>query len=158
MKTHILKFKTIAIICLMTLSLVACSDDNDDDDVSFLEKNGGTVWKFDEPTLGGTIYAQINNTESNPFEVWQSLFEDTCFIYLNFADEDDFEVLENSENTLELRVDDSDTEYILLTLTVSGENLSVKTEEFEDGDKVDEDIIVLNASSDSTDDLEECDF
>lgn len=157
MKKYILNLKAIALFIFMALSFIACSDD-DDGGSSFLEKNGGTVWKFEEPVLGGAIYAQINNSESNPFEAWQSLFEDTCFVYINFANEGDVEVVENSENKLVLRVDESSTEYFLLTLTVSGDTLTVKTEEFEDGSEVDEDIIILEETSDNPDDLEECEF
>lgn len=157
MKTHILKLKAFALVVLMAFSFMACSDDNDDGS-SFLEKNGGTVWKFEEATFGATTYAQINNSESNPFEAWQSLFEDSCFFYINFADEGDVEVVENTENKLVLRVDESSSEYMLLKLSVSGDILTVVTEEYEDGSKEDEDTIILNKSSDNPDDLEQCEI
>ncbi len=156
MRTHILKLKSLVLVALMAFSFMACSDD--DDASSFLDKNGDTVWKFDEPTLGGTIYAQINNSEVNPFEVWQSLFEDSCFIYLSFTEAGDVEVIENTKNKLVLRIDESSTEYVLLKLSVSGDLLTVVTEEYEDGSKVEEETIILNKSSDNPDDLEQCDF
>ena len=56
------------------------------------------------------------------------------------------------------RIDDSSTEYVVLTLSVSGDVLTVVTEDYEDGSKVDEETIRLNKSSDNPDDFEECDF
>ena len=157
MRTHILKFKSLVLASIIAFSFMACNDD-DDDGSTFLEKNGDTVWKFEEPVLGGDLYAQINNSVVNPFEVWQSLFEDSCYIYISFADEGDAEIIENSENKLVFRIDDSSTEYVVLTLSVSGDVLTVITEDYEDGSKVDQETILLNKSSDNPDDLEECDF
>ena len=65
MKSKMLKFKAFALSLVLVLTLFSCSDDGDDEK-TFLEKNGGTVWNLE--LLG--IYAQINNSESNPFEFW----------------------------------------------------------------------------------------
>jgi hypothetical protein len=69
MKSHILRLKAFALIALISFSFVACSDDEDEDEKLFLETHGGTVWKFGEPEDDFKVYAQINSTESNPFEI-----------------------------------------------------------------------------------------
>ena len=76
MKIKNLKLKALSLLAIITLSLsvTSCGDDGDDAK-SFLEKHGGTVWKFIEPVTGASVYSQINSTISNPFEIWASLKE-----------------------------------------------------------------------------------
>ena len=149
-----LKFKAFGLILMMVFSLVSCSDDDGDDALTFLETNGGTVWSVSQS--GASIYAQINNSESNPFEFWASFGEDGCYIHESIDDEGNVEVLENSENKLKLRVDEGENEYTILTLTITGNILTVQSEYFEDGESVEKEIIPLSKSTDNPDDLPLC--
>ena len=88
-----LGLRVFGLLAILTLFLASCSDDGDDG-TSFLEKHGGTTWKFSVDE--GTIYAQINSSESNPFEIWVSLFE-ACYIYESISDTGNIQVLENNE-------------------------------------------------------------
>lgn len=156
MKTNFLKFKTIALSIMLVFSLFSCSDDGDDAD-TFLEKNGGTVWKISQS--GANIFAQINNSASNPLELWVSFGEDVCYVYQSIQDEGvEVEILENTESTLKLRVDESSTEYTILTLTISGNILTVKSEYYEDGELDDTELIPLQKTTEDPDDLEICEF
>ena len=157
MKSKMLKFKAFGLLLMMVFSLVSCSDDGDDDPSNFLETNGGTVWSF---VLGGEgIYAQINNNESNPFEIWSTSDEGGCYIHQSINDGGNVEVLENTKDTLKLRVDDSEDEYLILTLRINGNLLTVKFEYFEDGISDGDDIeIPLIKTDDDPDDLPLCDF
>lgn len=155
MKTNFLKFKAVALSLMLAFSLFSCSDDGDDAD-SFLEKNGGTVWKISQS--GANIYAQINNSVSNPLELWVSFGEDLCYIYESIKDGGvEVEILENTESTLKLRVDESSTEYTILTLTVTGNLLTVVSEYFEDGESVEKETIPLQKTDDDPDSLDICD-
>ena len=80
MKAHLLRFKAFALIALISISFVSCSSD-DEEDKSFLETHGGTVWKLGEPEDGFSVYAQINSTESNPFEIWVYDESRDCYEY-----------------------------------------------------------------------------
>ena len=156
MRAKMLKFKAFGLLLLMVFSLFSCSDDGNDDASTFLETNGGTVWTISQD--GASIYAQINNSESNPFEFWASLGEEACYVHESINDEGNVEVLENTENKLEVRVDDDENEYTILTLTIRGNVLTVEFEYFEDGQSVEEETIPLQKTSDNTDDLELCEF
>ena len=156
MKSKMLKFKAFGLILMMVFSLVSCSDDGDDDPSSFLETNGGTVWTIAQ--AGASIYAQINNNESNPFEFWASFGEGGCYVHESINDEGNVQVLENTENKLQVRVDEGENEYTILTLTITGNILTVQSEYFEDGQSVEKEIIPLSKTSDNTDDLELCEL
>ena len=151
-----LKFKAFGLLLLMVFSLVSCSDDGDDDPSSFLETNGGTVWKVEQE--GISIYAQINNSESNPFEIWATFGEGGCYIHESINDDGNVEVLENTENKLKLRVDDDVDEYTILTLTIRGDVLTVVSEYFEDGQSVEKETFPLKKTNDDPDDLPLCEL
>lgn len=159
MKAIMLKFKALGLFAMMAMALFSCSDDDDDNDASksFLEKHGGTVWKFEEPVSGAAIYAQINNTESNPFEIWIS-FDGNCFIYESITDAGNVEVLENTENKVVIRIDEGPSEYSILQLTVTGDVLAVNSKFYEDGQLDDDETFVLQKTNDNPDDLVECGF
>lgn len=149
-----LKFKAFALSLVLVLTLFSCSDDGDDAK-TFLEKNGGTVWKISQS--GANMYAQINNSTTNPLELWVSFGEELCYIHQSLMDGgDQIEVLENTESSLKLRVDESDTEYVIVTLTVTADVLTVASEEFEDGVSEGKEIVPLQRTDDNPDDLEIC--
>lgn len=156
MKSTMLKIKILAVMAIISFSFTSCSDDGDEGAMSFLEKHGDTVYKFFEPTTQSTIYGQINDSETNPFELWASLF-DVCYIHQSLEDLGSPEVLESSEDRIVFRVDESATEYSILTLTVLGNVLTFESEYYEDGVLEEDDIFVLQETDDNIDNLELCD-
>jgi hypothetical protein len=156
MKAHMLRLKAFAMIALISFSFVGCSDSDDDDEKSFLETHGGTVWKLGEPEDGFSVYAQINNTENNPFEIW--VYDETrdCYEYQSITDDGSPEVIENRENKVQIRIDGDSGEYVILTMTVSGSILRVELDYYEDGVLDDEIQFVLNRTSDNLNELTLC--
>lgn len=158
MKAHMLRIKAFALIALISISFVSCSDDDNDDEKSFLEAHGGTVWKLGEPEDVLSAYSQINNSLSNPFEIWVFNALSDCYIYESITDEGSPEVIENRENKVEIRIGGDSGDYAILTMTVSGNVLRVELDTYEDGELVDDEILVLEKTSDNTDDLEICEL
>ncbi len=158
MKAHMLRIKAFALIALISILFVSCSDDDNDDEKSFLETHGGTVWKFGEPEDGLSAYSQINNSLANPFEIWVFNALSDCYIYESITDEGSPEVIENRENKVEIRIGGDTGDYGILTMTVSGNVLRVELDTYEDGELIDDEIIVLQKTSDNTDDLEICEL
>ena len=154
MKSKMLKFKAFALSLVLVLTLFSCSDDGDDEK-TFLEKNGGTVWSLN---LGGApVYAQINNSESSPIEFWvPSEDEDSCYEHETVSGIGGIEVLENTENVFKVKADDGENDYIIMTFTVSGNVLTIKYEYFEDGELDDTQILPLQKTDDDPDDLPLC--
>lgn len=155
-KNNLIKLKAFGLIAFLmfSMSFISCSDD--DDPKSFLETHGGTVWNFAEEDAGISIYVQLNSTVSNPFEIWMDLLGVGCYLYQSIEDDGTPEVIEDSENKVVIRVEENDTDYILLTLRVVGNRLTVTTEEYEDGELDENQTIILDKSSDNVDDLEIC--
>lgn len=153
MKVKPTYLKMFGLLMMLSSLFVACDDDGDD--ISFLEKHGESLWKISES--GGTIYAQINNSTTNPLELWASLFE-TCYIYESISGAGSVEVLENTENKLVIRLDEGNSDYALLSLSVIGEVLTVKTEYYEDGSLEESDTIALMSTSDDVSELEICEL
>lgn len=156
MKSHILKLKTLALVALISFSFIACSEDDEGEDKSFLETHGGSVWKLGEPEDGFSVYAQINSTISNPFEIWIYNESGDCYIYESITDEGAPEVLENRENKVEIRIGDKTGDYGILTMTISGDVLRVELDSYEDGVLVDSEKFILQRTSDNVDNLELC--
>ena len=156
MKAHMLRIKAFALIAIISFSFVACSDDENDDEKSFLETHGGTVWKFGEPEDGLSVYSQINSSISNPFEIWVYNVLSDCYIYDSITDEGSPEVIENRENKVEIRIGGETGEYGILTMTISGDVLRVELDTYEDGELIDNEKFILQRSSDNTNDLDIC--
>ena len=57
-----------------------------------------------------------------------------------------------------MRIDEDENEYTILTLTVTGNILTVQSEYFEDGQSVEKEIIPLTKTSDDPDDLLLCEL
>jgi len=139
----------------MMLSCLFVSCDDDGDDISFLEKHGDSLWKISEG--GGTVYAQINNSVTNPLELWASLF-DACYIYESISGTGNVEVLENTENKVVIKVDEGGNDYALLSLTVTAKILTVTSEYYEDGSLDERETIILMETSDDVNDLQLCEL
>jgi len=156
MKAHILKLKAFALIALISFSFVACSDDDEKDEKSFLEAHGNTVWKLGEPEDGFSAYAQINSTITNPFEIWLYNESGECYEYESITDEGSPEVIEDRENKVLIRIGGDTGDYVMLTMTVSGDILRVELDTYEDDQLAASETIVLRRTDDSTDALELC--
>jgi len=155
MKAHLLRLKAFALIALISFSFVSCSSD-DDDEKLFLETHGGTVWKLGEPEDGFSVYAQINSTESNPFEIWVYDESRDCYEYQKITDEGSPEVIENRENKVQIRIGGDTGEYADLTMTISGDILRVELDYYEDGILDDDVQFVLQRTNDNIADLTLC--
>ncbi len=155
MKAHISRLKALALIALISFSFVGCSDDGEEEK-SFLETHGGSVWKLGEPEDGFSVYAQINSTENNPFEIW--IYDETrdCYDYQSITDEGSPEVVENRENKVQIRIGGDSGEYVILTMTISGDVLRVELDYYEDGVLDDEVQFVLQRTSDNIADVTVC--
>jgi hypothetical protein len=68
------------------------------------------------------------------------------------------EILENTENKLVIRVDESNDEYTIVTLTVSQNVLTVTNEDYENGELDEENIVILFANQDDIENIEICAF
>ena len=155
MKTHFFKLKAIVLITLISFAFVSCSSD-DEEEKSFLETHGGTVWKLDIPDDDFRVYAQINSTASNPFEIWVYDADRDCYEYQKITDEGSPEVIENRENKVQIRIGGDSGEYIILTMTISGNILRVELDYYEDGVLDDEVQFVLERTNDDISDLSIC--
>lgn len=154
MKKHILKLKAFALIILFALAFHSCSDD--DNPKSFLDAHGGTVWKFGDANDILSLYAQINNSETNPFEFWLYDLIDECYLHESVTNEGTTEVLQNSENKIEIKISESSGDYGILTMTVSGDILRVQFDSYEDGELTEDEQFILERSNDNVDDLTIC--
>jgi len=136
-------------------SLNGCSSDDDSSSSDFLSAHSGTKWKISES--GTTIYLKVNNSESNPFQSWAT-FDGSCYIFSESNEDGGVEIIENSKNRLILKVSDTETDYDILTITVSGDILTIKDEYFENSVLEETTVIPLSKTSDNLDDLEICSF
>ncbi len=156
MKSLMLRLKALTLIALISFSFVGCSNSDDDDEKLFLETHGGSVWKLGEPEDGFSVYAQINNMETNPFEIWVYDQTGDCYQYQSITDEGSPEVIENRENKVQIRIGGDSGEYVILTMTISGDILRVELDYYEDGVLDDEVQFVLQRTNDNLGDLTIC--
>ena len=150
--------KVLSFTLLMIFAVVSCNDDDDDDMVSFLDKHGDTQWKFQDPNSDTLLYLKINDSQANPFELWLTFLANSCYVYQSVEDDGTPEILENTENKLVIRVDESNDEYTIVTLTVSQNVLTVTNEDYENGELDEENIVILFANQDAIDNIEICAF
>ena len=149
----------LGILLMMSFAFVSCSDDGDDDKVmTFLDTHGNTQWKFQDPNSETTLYLRINDSQSNPFELWLTFQAGGCFVYQSVEDDGTPEILENKENKLVVRVDEGNDAYTLVTLTVSQNVLTVESESYENGQLEDDNIAILFANEDDISNIEVCAF
>lgn len=150
--------KVLSFTLLMIFAVVSCNDDEDDDVVSFLDKHGDTQWKFQDPNSDTVLYLKINDSQANPFELWLTFLANSCYVYQSVEDDGTPEILENTENKLVIRVDESNDEYTIVTLTISQNVLTVTNEDYENGELDEENIVILFANQDDIDNIEICAF
>lgn len=156
-KTILLKSRFLIAVFLGTFlfSLNSCSSDDDSSSKDFLSSHSGTKWKVSES--GTTIYLQVNNSESNPFQSWAT-FDGSCYFFSESNEDGQVEIIENSKNKLIVKVSDTESDYDILTITIIGDILTIKDEYYENGVLEDTTAIPLSKTSDNLDNLEICSF
>ena len=155
MKSQILKIKAFALIVIIGLSLSAFGL-MEDKDRSFLETHKGSLWKYGEPSEGLTIYAQINRSESDPFEIWVYNVIDDCYLYENISETGSTEVIENRKNKVQIKIKESTGEHGIFTMSINGNAMSVELDSYEKGKLVKEESFILNRTYDNIENLVVC--
>jgi len=124
-------YKKLIFVLILPLFIISCSDSNDDDNVTFLEKYNNTVWVSND--FDATIYGKITDNLNSPFEMW-ALWEN-CFNYeANLLA--GYTILENSENKFQCRfkATEGGVEYTdLVTISVSNQTLTMEDKFSGDG-------------------------
>ena len=155
MKSNILRLKAFAVLVIIAIFFSAFNL-KEKEDKSFLETYKGTLWKFGEPKDGLTIYAQINRSESDPFEIWLYNVIDDCYFYEKYSESVSTEVLENKKNKVQIKIKESSGEHGIFTLTIVGNALNVELDSFKGDKLIKEEQFTLNRSSDNIDALKVC--
>lgn len=155
MKSQILKIKAFALVVIIGLSLSAFGL-MEKKEKSFLETHKGSLWKFGEPAEGLTIYAQINRSESDPFEIWVYNVLDDCYLYERISDAGSTEVMENRKNKVQIKIKENADEHGIFTMTIDGNAMNVVLDSYEKGKLVKEEKFVLNRTYDNVDNLVVC--
>jgi len=111
---------TCFILFSLMLSNNGCSSDSNSC-TTFLECQDGRIW---EGQIDIFMYLKVNNNQNNPVEIY--LPEGDCYYYSPIS-ESNFVIMENSENTLKIKImDDSDGSFEVITFSISNEVLSVR--------------------------------
>ena len=155
MKSQILKIKAFALVVIIGLSLSAFGL-MEKKEKSFLETHKGSLWKFGEPAEGLTIYAQINRSESDPFEIWVYNVLDDCYLYERISEAGSTEVMENRKNKVQIKIKENSEEHGIFTMTIDGNAMNVVLDSYEKGRLVKEEKFVLNRTYDNVDNLVVC--
>jgi len=155
MKSNILKIKVFAVLVIIAISFSAFNS-KEKEKKTFLETYKGTLWKYGNPNEGLTIYAQINKSESDPFELWLYNVIDDCYFYEKYSESISTEVLENRNNRVQIKIKESSNEYGVFTLTMHGNALKVELDSFKDGKLIKEEQFSLDRSNDKIAKLTVC--
>jgi len=155
MKSQILKIKAFALVVILGLSLSAFGL-MEKKERSFLETHKGSLWKFGEPAEGLTIYAQINKSESDPFEIWVYNVIDDCYLYERISESGLTEVIENKKNKVQVKIKENTDEHGVFTMTINGNTMNVELDSYEKGKLVKEEKFILNRTYEKADNLIVC--
>ena len=125
--------KKIIYFLVISLCIFSCSTTDDQNlDVTFLEKYEGTVWLKNNPEQ--VLYIRFINNPNTPLEYW--IKDDTCFNYYLEKFFKDKSLTVNSENTLEFsyyRCIDATECVNIITLEVIENSIQLESKHFEDG-------------------------
>lgn len=155
MKSNILRLKAFALLVIIAIFFSAFNLKKKEDK-SFLETYKGTLWKYGEPKDGLTIYAQINRSKSNPFEIYLYNVIDDCYFYERYSESLSTEVLENKKNKVQIKIKENSGEHGIFTLTINGNALNVELDSFKEGKLIKEEQFTLNRSSDDIEAIKVC--
>jgi len=155
MKSNILRIKAFAVLVIIAMFFSAFNL-KEKEERSFLETYKGTLWKYGEPKDGLTIYAQINKSESEPFEIWLYNVLDDCYFFERYSESVATEVLENKKNKVQIKIKESSKEHGIFTLTINGNALHMELDSFKEGKLVKEEHFTLKKSNDKIDNITVC--
>lgn len=155
MKSKILRLSVFAIFLIIGI-LFSAFKLTEKDEKTFLENYEGTLWKYGEVKDGLTIYAKINRSETEPFELWLYNVIDQCYFYERYSESASTEVIENLNNSVRLKIKENEKEHGIFTLTIHGNSLSVNLDSFKDGELIKEEYFTLKKSNDKISDLKIC--
>ena len=155
MKSNILRLKAFAVLVIVAIFVSAFSM-KEKEEKTFLETYKGTLWKYGQPKDGLTIYAQINKSDSDPFEIYLYNVIDDCYFYERYSASASTEVLENKKNKVQIKIKESSKEHGIFTLTINGNALSVELDSFKDGRLIKEEQFTLKRSNDNIENLTVC--
>lgn len=155
MKSNILRIKAFAVLVIIAI-FISAFNVKEKEERSFLETYKGTLWKYGEPKDGLTIYAQINKSESEPFEIWLYNVLDDCYFFERYSQSVATEVLENKRNKVQIKIKESSKEHGIFTLTINGNALHMELDSFKEGKLVKEEHFTLNKSNDKIENITVC--
>lgn len=155
MKSKILRIKTFAVFVIIAV-LLSAFNLKEKEEKSFLETYKGTLWKYGEPKDGLTIYAKINRSESEPFEIWLYDVIDDCYYYERYSKSEATEVLQSNKNKVQIKIRESSKEHGIFTLTIDGNALHMELDSFKEGKLIKEEQFTLNKSDDRIDHIAVC--
>jgi hypothetical protein len=129
--------KKFIYILVLSLFVFNCSKDDDEDiNITFLEKYEGTIWEMDDDDDLYDYYFRIIDNLNTPLEDWDIYEGDDCYEYdLVSLSEIGFEVTENSEDYFKIKYLGSSDEMVdyYISLTVIDNSLYLKYEGIENG-------------------------
>lgn len=155
MKSNIIRIKAFAVLVIIAICFSAFNL-KETKEKTFLDTYKDTLWKYGEPKEGLTIYAHINRSESEPFEIWLYNVIDDCYFYERYAESAETEVLENKKNKVQIKIRESENEHGIFTLTMDGNSLQLELDSFEGEKLVKEEQFTLKRSNDHMDELKVC--
>jgi hypothetical protein len=160
MKDYLLKLKSwsLVVLILVAVTAVSCSDDDDEPkSKTFFEAHGGTNWDFEDPTSDASVFVRINENQTSLFDIFVNLTGE-CYFEFPVEGVENTEVLEDSENRFKIKLSASESDYQILTASVSGDILTVSAEVYENGELVEDESLtfLLFASDMEVSDLDMC--
>ena len=155
MKSNIIKIKALAALVIIVIFFSAVNL-KAEKEKTFLDTYKDTLWQYGQPEDGLTIYAHINRSESEPFEIWLYNVIDDCYFYEQYAESVSTEVLENKKNKVQIKIKESENEHGIFTLTMNGNSLHLELDSFEGEKLVKEEQFTLKRSNDHIDQLKVC--
>ena len=144
------------VLMVLAVTAVSCSDDDDEpQSKTFFEAHGGTNWDFQDPTSDIAVFVRINENVNSLFDIYINLTGE-CFIGFPIEGVENPEILEDSENRFRIKLSESESDYQILSASVSGNVLTVSAEDYENGELVEDQTFLLFASDQDVSDLTMC--
>lgn len=156
MKSRILRIKAFAALVIVAI-LFSAFNLVEKEEKLFLETYKGTIWKYGEIKEGLTIYAKINKSDSDPFEIYLYNVIDGCYLYEKFSESGSTEILENKKNSVQIKIKESSNEHGVFSLVIDGNTLKIELDSFENDELVKKEQFMLNKSNDNIEKLIVCD-
>lgn len=132
----------LLLIAILLISFISCSSDDDgnidNSTQTFLEKHAGSTWVIQDDYEND--YLRFINNLISPIEEWTYFEDQNCYFYylIDFTDDFPLEITENLENKLEFSFTFPEENVdFKVTLTITGNTLKIKSEQFENGNVVD---------------------